>query len=135
MDGFLAIINILSTLRTYREKDLTTERREQVLGETIETARLVFVIVSEAMSDDENNSQYFEVRLIAFIRSVLILLQCHVGYDSLWSIGFWSVSRLLNIEIRPFSPVLVFWAAYFRASPVIMDPLIHAGNSGSYRSY
>lgn len=74
MDGFLAIINILSTLCTYREENLTTERREQVLGETIEAARLVFVIVSEAMSDDENNSQYFEVRLIASIRSVLILL-------------------------------------------------------------
>jgi hypothetical protein len=83
MDGFLAIINILSTLCAYREENLTTERREQVLGETIEVARLVFVIVSEAMSDDENNSQYFEVRPIASIRSVLILLQCHVGYDSL----------------------------------------------------
>jgi hypothetical protein len=83
MDGFLAIINILSTLRMYREENLTTERKEQVLGETIEAARLVFVIASEAMSDDENNSQYFEVRLIPSIRSVLILLQHHVGYESL----------------------------------------------------
>jgi hypothetical protein len=83
MDGFLAIINILSTLCTYREENLTTERREQVLGEIIEAARLVFVIVSEAMYEDENNSQYFEVRLVASIRSVLILLQCHVGYESL----------------------------------------------------
>ena len=83
MDGFLAIINILSTLRTYREENLIAERREQDLGETIEAARLVFVIVSEAMSDDENNSQYFEVRLIASILSVLILHQCHVGYESL----------------------------------------------------
>lgn len=83
MDGFLAVINILSTLRTYREENLTAKRRGQALGETIEAARLVFVIVSEAMSDDENNLQYFEVRLIASIRSVLILLQCHVGYESL----------------------------------------------------
>ncbi len=83
MDGFLAIINILSTLRAYREENLSTERRDQVLGETIEVARLVFVIVSEAVSEDESNSQYFEVRLITSVRSVLILLQCHVGYDSL----------------------------------------------------
>jgi hypothetical protein len=83
MDGFLAVINILSMLRMYREENLTTERKEQVLGETIEAARLVFVIASEAMSDDENNSQYFEVRLVTSIRSVLILLQHHVGYESL----------------------------------------------------
>jgi hypothetical protein len=83
MDGFLAIINILSTLCTYREENLTTERREQVLGEIIEAARLVFVIMSEAMYEDENNSQYFEVRLITSIRSVLILLQRHFGYESL----------------------------------------------------
>ena len=64
MDGFLAIVNILSTLRMSREENLPTERKEQVLNETIEAARLVFVIASEAMSNDENNSQYFEVRLI-----------------------------------------------------------------------
>lgn len=73
MDGFLVIINILSTLRMYREESLTTEREEQVLSETIEIARLVFVIVSEAMSDDEINSQYFEVCHIIFICTVLIL--------------------------------------------------------------
>lgn len=83
MDGFLAIINILSTLRMYREENLTTERREQVLSETMEAARLVFVIASEAMSDDENNSQYFEVRRINSSRFLLILLQRHVGYESL----------------------------------------------------
>ncbi|KAI9451783.1 beach-domain-containing protein [Russula earlei] len=68
MDGFLAIINILSTLRTSREDSLTTDREQQVLGEAIEAARLIFVIASEAMSDDEVNSQYFER---------------HVGYESL----------------------------------------------------
>jgi hypothetical protein len=83
MDGFLAIINILSTLRMYRDENLTTERKEQVLSETMEAARLVFVIASEAMSDDENNSRYFEVRLILSIRAVLIVFQQHVGYESL----------------------------------------------------
>jgi hypothetical protein len=61
LDGFLAIINILSTLRTYREENLTLDRAEQVLNETIEAARLVFVVASEAMADDEINLQYFEV--------------------------------------------------------------------------
>jgi hypothetical protein len=37
------------------------------------------------MSDDENNSQYFEVRgvrLITSTRSVFILPQHHVGHES-----------------------------------------------------
>jgi hypothetical protein len=62
MDGFLAIINILSTLPVCREGNPTPEREEQTLAETIEVARLVFVIASEAMIDHELNSQYFEVR-------------------------------------------------------------------------
>ncbi|KAH9177644.1 beach-domain-containing protein [Lactarius sanguifluus] len=68
MDGFVAIINILSTLRTSRDESTLGEDEEQVLGETLEAARLVFVIASEAMSGDEVNSQYFER---------------HVGYESL----------------------------------------------------
>jgi hypothetical protein len=62
MDGFVAIISILSTLRTSRDESLIPEHQEQVHDETIEVARLVFVIASEAMSGDEVNSQYFEVR-------------------------------------------------------------------------
>jgi hypothetical protein len=64
MDGFLAIINILSTLHTSREQGLAVEPEEQDLNETIEAARLVFVIASEAMSDDEVNAQYFEVHYL-----------------------------------------------------------------------
>lgn len=64
MDGFLAIINTLSTLPMCRKESPTTEREEQALGNTIEVARLVFVIGSEAMIDNEMNSQYFEVRHI-----------------------------------------------------------------------
>ncbi|KAF8266238.1 beach-domain-containing protein [Lactarius quietus] len=67
MDGFVAIINILSTLRTSRDESLA-EHQEQALDEIVEAARLVFVIASEAMSGDEVNSQYFER---------------HVGYESL----------------------------------------------------
>lgn len=64
MDGFLAIINILSTLPMCRKESPTTEREEQALSNTIEVARLVFVIGSEAMIDNEMNSRYFEVRHI-----------------------------------------------------------------------
>ena len=64
MDGFVAIINILSTLRTPRVGNPIAEHREQALDETIEAARLVFVIASEAMSSNEVNSQYFEVRYL-----------------------------------------------------------------------
>src|SRR6266702_1821988 len=66
LDGFVAIINILSTRRTSRDESLIGEHEEQVLGEILETARLVFVIVSEAMTGDEVNSQYFEVRCLLF---------------------------------------------------------------------
>jgi len=82
LDGFLAIINILSTLRMCREECLSTEREEQALSEIIEAARLVFVIASEAMSDDEMNSQYFEVCHIIPVRPVLMPFQRHVGYES-----------------------------------------------------
>ncbi|KAI0049337.1 beach-domain-containing protein [Auriscalpium vulgare] len=66
MDGFLAIMSTLSTLHAPREGPVS-EPEEQVLHEMIEGARLVFFIASEAMDDDEVNSQYF---------------QQHVGYDS-----------------------------------------------------
>jgi hypothetical protein len=64
MDGFLAIINTLSTLPMLREESPSSERDEQALSKTIEVIRLVFVIASEAMVDNEINSQYFEVRHI-----------------------------------------------------------------------
>ncbi|KAI0261217.1 beach-domain-containing protein [Gloeopeniophorella convolvens] len=67
MDGFLAIVNVLSTLRATREGPIS-EPEEQILNEAVEAARLVFVIASEAMLDDEVNSRYFEQ---------------HVGYESL----------------------------------------------------
>ena len=66
MDGFVAIINTLSTLRASRDESLVAEHQEQVLDETAEAARLVFVIASEAMSGDEVNAQYFEVRYLFF---------------------------------------------------------------------
>ncbi|KAI0067044.1 beach-domain-containing protein [Artomyces pyxidatus] len=66
MDGFLAIISTLSALHAPREGPVA-EPEDQILNEMIEGARLVFFIASEAMDDDEVNSQYFER---------------HVGYDS-----------------------------------------------------
>ncbi|KAI9465845.1 beach-domain-containing protein [Lactarius psammicola] len=56
------------TKDVFRELDGFHEDKERILGETLEAARLVFVIASEAMSGDEANSQYFER---------------HVGYESL----------------------------------------------------
>ncbi|KAH9975416.1 beach-domain-containing protein [Lactifluus volemus] len=98
MDGFLAIINILSTLRTSRDEGLVAELEEQVLNETVEVARLVFVIASEAMSDDDVNTQYFER---------------HVGYQSLaeaWEplvmdprIGDQILGFLFSFALRDFS--------------------------------
>ncbi|KAI0317827.1 beach-domain-containing protein [Amylostereum chailletii] len=67
MDGFVAIISMLSTLALPREGPIV-EPEEQVTNEMLEGVRLVFVITSEAMDEDDANSQYFER---------------HVGYDSL----------------------------------------------------
>jgi hypothetical protein len=80
MDGFVAIINILSTLRTSRDESPIAEHQEQVLDETIEAARLVFVISSEAMSGNEANSQYFEVRCLFFYLhySYCLLASCGI---------------------------------------------------------
>ncbi|VDB88447.1 unnamed protein product [Peniophora sp. CBMAI 1063] len=66
-DGFLAVISTLSTLSLPRNA-VVVEPEEQVSKETLEGVRLVFVITSEAMDDNDPNASYFER---------------HVGYDSL----------------------------------------------------
>jgi hypothetical protein len=59
-DGFLAIINTVLSLSLPRSS-LIVEPEEQVAKEVCEGVRLVFVILSEAMDDDSENSAYFEV--------------------------------------------------------------------------
>ncbi|KAA1472737.1 beach-domain-containing protein [Dentipellis sp. KUC8613] len=67
LDGFIAIISVLSTLHT-RAEGPVVEPEEQVTSDILEAARLIFVIASEAMHDHEANSRYF---------------QQHVGYENL----------------------------------------------------
>ncbi|EIN04780.1 beach-domain-containing protein [Punctularia strigosozonata HHB-11173 SS5] len=66
MDGFLALMGFLSTLRV--RDSLVKEPEEQVLQEVTEGVRLVFVVLSEAMHDHRQNTDYFKYR---------------VGYESL----------------------------------------------------
>ncbi|KAI0029515.1 beach-domain-containing protein [Vararia minispora EC-137] len=66
-DGFLAVVSALSSLAAPRDL-VIVEPEEQVTAEILEGIRLVFVIASEAMHEDETNSSYFAR---------------HVGYDSL----------------------------------------------------
>lgn len=70
MDGFLAIISTLSALHAPREGPVA-EPEEQILDEMIEGARLVFFIASEALDDDEINSQYFQVSRASLVRCSL----------------------------------------------------------------
>jgi hypothetical protein len=61
MDGFLALIGILSTIHIPRDSTVQ-EPAEQVQRELSEGTRLSFTIIAEALRDHEENTRYFKVR-------------------------------------------------------------------------
>ncbi|KAK0186450.1 beach-domain-containing protein [Armillaria mellea] len=67
MDGFVVLMNVLSTIQSCNDGPVR-EPDEQILLEVLETIRMVFMIVSDAIDDHPENAEYFRVS---------------VGYDSL----------------------------------------------------
>ncbi|KAG7440786.1 beach-domain-containing protein [Guyanagaster necrorhizus] len=67
LDGFVVLMNVLSTIQSCNGSPIH-EPDEQVLLEVLETIRMVFMIVSDAINEHPENSEYFKVS---------------VGYDSL----------------------------------------------------
>jgi len=61
LDGFLILTSVLSTIHTVYDGPVI-EPEEQVLAEVLESTRLVFMIVSEAMIEHSENAEYFRVR-------------------------------------------------------------------------
>ncbi|KAK0199746.1 beach-domain-containing protein [Desarmillaria ectypa] len=67
LDGFVVLMNVLSTIQSCNDGPVR-EPDEQVFLEVLETTRMVFMIVSDAINDHSENAEYFKTS---------------VGYDSL----------------------------------------------------
>jgi hypothetical protein len=63
LDGFLVLISALSSMQIGCNGPVI-EPTDQVLAEVLESARLVFMITSDAMYEHAANSEYFEVSSI-----------------------------------------------------------------------
>ena len=61
MDGFLYLMSVLSTIQDHPTGVAAVEQETQVLQETIECTRWVFLIFSEAMKNHHTNTEYFRV--------------------------------------------------------------------------
>lgn len=59
LDGFLVLMSVLSTIQS--QQGPVVEPEEQVLSEVLESTRLVFMIVSDAMHKHSENAEYFKV--------------------------------------------------------------------------
>ncbi|KAF9014685.1 beach-domain-containing protein [Hymenopellis radicata] len=59
LDGFIMLMSVLSTLRVAQEGPIH-EPEEQILLEVLESIRLVFMIVSDAIHDYPENAEYFK---------------------------------------------------------------------------
>ena len=61
LDGFLILMSLLSNIEDRPHKGIV-EPEEQVLLDALETIRLVFANLAEAMNEHLENSEYFRVR-------------------------------------------------------------------------
>ncbi|KAI0273049.1 beach-domain-containing protein [Russula aff. rugulosa BPL654] len=91
MDGFLAIINILSTLCTYREENLTTERNCHVGYESL--AQALRPLVMDAQVKDNILGFLFSLALHDFSISSLFMSLRTAEHSDL-------DSRIKDIEVR-----------------------------------
>ena len=62
MDGFLYLMSVLSSIQDRPTGVAVVEPEGQVLQETIQCTRWVFLIFSEAMKNHHANTEYFRVR-------------------------------------------------------------------------
>ncbi len=67
LDGFIMLMSVLSTLRVAQEGPVH-EPEEQILLEVLESIRMVFMIVSDAIHDHPENAEYFKVGVLKTIR-------------------------------------------------------------------
>jgi hypothetical protein len=60
MDGFLVLMNVLSTIQPTHSWSIASTG-DPIVHEVLEAVRLVFSILSEAMDDHQANVIFFEV--------------------------------------------------------------------------
>jgi hypothetical protein len=61
LDGFLVLMSALAAMGTPNAQGPIVEPPEQVLADTLECARLAFMVLSEAMYQHSENADYFNV--------------------------------------------------------------------------
>jgi hypothetical protein len=64
LDGFLVLMSVLSSIQTPGSG--ADESEDEILTQVLETTRLVFVTISEAMYDFPDNADYFSVSSLFF---------------------------------------------------------------------
>ncbi|KAJ8689982.1 beige protein-like 1 [Pleurotus ostreatus] len=98
LDGFLFLIKTLSTTQL-QSNGPVVEPEDQLVERAIQTARLVFAILRDAMQDHPGNTSYFRVSVKDYhLRNSLRYAQTSVGFDSLAQ----SLSSLVsNGKTRP----------------------------------
>lgn len=62
LDGFIMLMSVLSSLRVENDGPVQ-EPLDQILLEVLESIRMVFMIVSDAIHDNAENVEYFKVSL------------------------------------------------------------------------
>jgi hypothetical protein len=77
MDGFLCLMSVLSTIQDRDSDFIVIEPETQVMQETIECTRWVFLTFSEAMKDHHRNTEYYRVSQDFSIQSIPTRLCFH----------------------------------------------------------
>jgi hypothetical protein len=73
LDGFLVLISTLSTTQI-KATPADSDHENDVLEDTLETTRLIFVNLAEAMHNHIENTDYFTVReLLSFLVNVPLM--------------------------------------------------------------
>ena len=62
MDGFLVLMNVLSTIQPAHSWPVASSG-DRIVHEVLEAVRLIFAILSEAMDEHKQNTRFFEVRV------------------------------------------------------------------------
>jgi hypothetical protein len=79
MDGFISVMNVLSSIQPEAdaEEDKAGGIPDGLLPEILESARLAFMLISEAMAHHPENAHYFSVRFHFFLRARINQLLDH----------------------------------------------------------
>ncbi|KAG5653218.1 hypothetical protein H0H81_001695 [Sphagnurus paluster] len=111
LDGFLILMSLLSNIQD-RSGSLVVEPEEQVLSEVLESTRLIFMNLSEAMNDHAENAAYFQSQDIVGYGSLEDALR---GLIANPKTVFHTLGLILSLAIHDFNASDIF--ASLRTTP------------------